>query len=136
MKRLTFSMLTVGLLIFLLFPVPTSHATTIYYDATDLTDIPAGDLWQYTYTVSDYTFNTDYGFTIDFDASLYSHLDPATHGNADWDTFVIEPNPSGPFPYPGTYEAWALVDSASLADPFTVAFCLAGGTWGSWFATF
>lgn len=127
MKRLTFAMLTVGLLIFLLFPVPTSHATTIYYDATDLADtIPGEDLWQYTYTVGDYTFNEDYGFTIYFDYSLYSDLqDPPPSVNTDWDPIVFQPDPP-PVPADGIYDAIAVADNASLADPFTVSFVWEG----------
>lgn len=108
-----------------------SYATTISYEATDLTDSTPGlDLWQYSYIVSDYTFNQDYGFTIFFDYSLYSDLeDPPPYVNADWGPIVWQPDS---ILGPGAYDALALSNSASLADPFMVSFVWLGtGTPGS-----
>ncbi len=116
----------------LLFSASISSATTITYTATNLTDTtPGEDLWQYSYTVSGYTFDTDFGFAIRFDYTLYSALeDPPPFVNADWDPIVIQPDPA--LPDPGTYDALARVDAASLADPFTVAFLWLGtGTPGA-----
>ena len=109
-----------------------SYATTISYQATDLADTtPGQDLWQYSYSVSGYTFNQNYGFTVLFDYSLYSNLeDPPPFVNSDWDPIVLQPDPS--LPADGTYDAQALVNNASLADPFTVSFVwLGSGTPGS-----
>ena len=48
--------------------VSSASAAKITYEVTDLSDIIAGeDLWKYTYTVSDYVFNADNGFSIFFD---------------------------------------------------------------------
>lgn len=126
MKRLAFSMIATGLLILLLVPVGTSHAIQIVYEATDLTDvIPGQDLWQYSYTVSDYSFYMDYGFTIWFDYALYSDLeDPPPFVNIEWDPIVWQPDIN--IPDDGAYDALALVDGASLADPFIVSFVWLG----------
>jgi len=109
-----------------------SYATTISYEVTDLTDItPGQDLWQYSYTVSDYTFNQDYGFTIFFGYSLYSDLqNPPPAVNSYWDPLVFQPDAD--LTSDGVYDALALVDGASLADPFIVSFVWLGpGTPGS-----
>jgi len=108
-----------------------SYATTISYQATDLADTtPGQDLWRYSYSVSG-TFNQDYGFTVLFNYSLYSNLeDPPPVVNSDWNPIVLQPDPS--LPADGTYDALAIVNNASLADPFTVSFVwLGGGTPGS-----
>ena len=126
MKRLTFSMLMTGLLILLLFPVGKSHAIQISYEAVNLADTTPGEnLWQYSYTVGDYSFDMDYGFTIYFDHSAYSNLeDPVPYVNDDWDPIVWQPDTS--IPDDGAYDALALEDAASLADPFVVSFVWLG----------
>jgi hypothetical protein len=126
-KKIAKLMLTSLLLVFLLVPVAISGATTISYEATDLTDTtPGEDLWQYSYTVDDFLFNNmNYGFTIFFDYSLYADLeDPPPYVNSDWDLLVWQPD-SG-IPDDGAYDAFALADGASLADPFTVSFVWLG----------
>ena len=132
MKRLAFTITTAIILTLLLFPAGKAHAITILYEATDLTDVtPGQDLWKYAYTVSDYSFDMDYDFTIWFDYTLYSALeDPPPFVNADWDPIVWQPDTS--IPDDGAYDALSLVDAASLADPFTVSFVwLGSGTPGS-----
>jgi len=109
-----------------LMAAPKAEATTIVYEATDLTDVTAGeDLWQYTYTVSGYDFGTDYGFTIYFDYNLYGDIDdlPASP-NGDWDVATWDVDTS--IPDDGAYDAMALVASASLLDSFTVSFVWLG----------
>ena len=122
MKRFAFLVLTAGLLVLLLFPVGKSHAIQILYEATNLADpTPGEDLWQYSYTVSDYSFAMDYGFTIYFDYSLYSNLeDTAPYVNDEWDPIVWQPDTA--IPDDGAYDALALKDGASLADSFVVSF--------------
>jgi len=126
MKKIAKLMLTALFLFFLLMPIAISGATTISYEATDLTDTtPGEDLWQYTYTVGGFEFDTDYGFTIFFDYQLYADLeDPPPSVNLEWDSIVWQPD-SG-LPDDGVYDALALVDVASLADPFTVSFVWLG----------
>ncbi len=119
------------LVILVLLPFIPAMAATILYKATDLTDVNVGeDLWQYSYTASGYTFDTDIGFTIWFDETLYGAIDPfPSPPNGDWDVVTWDPEPS--IPDPGAYDALALVDGASLADPFEVSFVwLGSGTPG------
>jgi len=134
MKRFVFSIIIFVFLLFMCLPIGTSHAINILYQPMDLADTtPGEDLWQYSYTVSDYTFNMDYGFTIYFDYTLYANLEnPPPFVNADWDPIVWQPDLS--IPDDGVYDALAWVDAASLADPFTVNFeWLGGGTPASQF---
>ena len=128
MKKKYLSILTAGLLT--LGTVILANATTINYTATDLTDInPGEDLWQYSYSVSDNTFAADTGFTVYFDLGLYDLLDPSpTVPNADWDVLTWDTDPS--LPGDGAYDAYALVDNASLADTFSVSFAWLGGGTG------
>ena len=125
MKKKYLSIIMAGLLTF--GTVAIANATAINYIATDLTDInPGEDLWQYSYTVSDSTFAADTGFTIYFDLGLYDLLDPSpTAPNGDWDVLAWNPDPS--LPDDGAYDAYALVDNASLADMFSVSFVWLGG---------
>ena len=113
-------------------PINMVHAISINYQTSNLADTTAGeDLWQYTYTVSDHTFSADTGFTIYFDYALYGAIDPfPTSPNADWDVLTWDPDPG--IPDDGAFDAYALFDNASLADPFTVSFVwLGAGTPGS-----
>ena len=123
--RLVFIFLFVGF-----FSVSAVNATVISYVATDLADETAGeDLWAYSYTVSAHTFAADTGFTIYFDLGLYDFLDPASiTPNDDWD--VVTWDPDGLLPDDGAYDAYALNDSASLADPFVIRFVWLGGGTG------
>jgi hypothetical protein len=70
-------------------------------------------------------FNKDYGFTIYFDYGLYADLeDPPPPVNPHWDPIVLQPDTQ--LPDDGMYDALALVDNASLADPFVVSFVWLG----------
>lgn len=107
-----------------------ANATSISYTATDLTDVNAGeDLWEYSYSVIDNTFTADTGFTIYFDLGLYDLRDSSpTSPNADWDILTWNPDPG--LQADGAYDAYALVDNASLSDMFTVSFVWLGGVTG------
>ena len=134
MKRFAFAVLMIGFLTLLLFPVGKSHAIQISYQAVNLADTtPGEDLWQYSYTVGDYSFDMDYGFTIYFDYLLYSDLeDPPPYVNDDWEPIVWQPDTG--IPDDGAYDALALEDGASLANPFLVSFVwLGSGIPGSQF---
>jgi hypothetical protein len=99
------------------------------FTAVDLDDTlgPGGDLWQYAYFASGFSFAADQGFSVEFDGALYGALgDPPFAVNADWDVLVIQPDPQLPT-LPGVYDALALVEGASLADPFVVRFVWLGG---------
>jgi len=103
-----------------------AHSTIITYEAQDLTDTTVGeDLWQYTYNVSDHNFSADTGFSIYFDYTLYNDIqDPAPSVNADWDILTLQPDLF--LPDDGIYDAYALIDNASLADSFIVNFVWLG----------
>ena len=128
MKKKYLSVILAGLLI--LGTAGLANATAISYIATDLTDVNQGeDLWQYSYAVSNNTFAVDTGFTIYFDLGLYDLLDPPpTAPNTDWDILTWDPDPS--LPGDGAFDAYALVDNASLADIFNVSFVWLVGSSG------
>jgi len=126
MKRFIFLMFVICSFAILTLPVGNAHATSIIYEAVDLANTtPGEDLWQYNYSVSDYTFNADYGFTIYFDYNLYGDLeDSPTSPNSDWDVLTWDPDTV--LPDDGVYDALASVNGASLADLFKVDFIWLG----------
>jgi hypothetical protein len=99
-----------------------AQAIAIQYDATNI----AGDVWQYSYSVTDFAFEANQALFIDFDSDLYSDLqDPQPSPSADWDVFILPTNdPTSDIP--GSFVARSLVDAASLAKPFTVTFTWLG----------
>lgn len=111
----------------LAFNAADAQAITIQFDTKNIT----GDIWQYSYSVTDFVFGANQALFIDFDSNLYSDLEaqpPAP--NADWytttfPTSVGTPGVIGDLP-PGNFVALALVTGASLADPFTVTFAWLG----------
>jgi hypothetical protein len=109
-----------------LIPIGPAHAITILYQTSDLVDTTVGeDLWQYAYTVSDHTFTADTGFTIYFDYTQYAGIDPNPFSpNADWDVLTWDTDTL--LPDDGAYDAYAVKDNASLADPFRVSFVWLG----------
>ena len=125
MKKTLYGILFVLAVLLIVF-AGKSYATTISYQATNLADtIPGEDLWQYSYSVSGHSFNQFYGFTVLFDYLLYSKLeDPPPFVNNDWDPIVLQPDLI--LQEEGAYDALALVDNASFADPFTVSFVWLG----------
>jgi len=112
------------------FLLGSANAASIDYTATNLTDINLGeDLWEYSYSVSDHTFIADTGFTVYFDHTLYNFIDSSpVSPNGEWD--VITWNPDSSIPADGAYDAFALVDNASLIDTFTISFVWLGGISG------
>jgi hypothetical protein len=128
MKKIFLPNVLLLLMILVIFPFGTALAATVIYNTTDLGDVnPGEDLWQYSYTVSGYTYNTDYGFTIWFDENQYGAIDPLpSPPNMDWDVITWDPAPS--IFDPGAYDALALVDGASLAETFEIAFVWLGSS--------
>lgn len=104
----------------------TGSAVTISFVTIDLADQVSGeDLWQYSYSVTDFTFDENIGFSVFFDPSLYTALeDPPPFVNADWDLLTLQPDLG--LPADGVYDALALVNEASLADPFLLTFVWLG----------
>jgi hypothetical protein len=113
-------------------PAVPSSAITIWFAVTDLDDSmgPGGDLQEYTYYIEDFIFSANVGFSIEFDLALYSDLeDPPGTPNADWDVIVLQPDPG--LPDDGIFDALALTEGASLADPFTISFVWLGASGNS-----
>jgi hypothetical protein len=109
----------------LIAPVP-AEATTILFTATDLPDAtPGEDLWQYTYQVSHFIFAANEDFNISFDRTFYRNLEDPPPAVQDWNIMTFQPDLN--LPADGLYDALALVDGASLANPFTVQFLWLGG---------
>ena len=96
------------------------QAATIIYTATDVADsTPGEDIWQYSYTPGDFVFTVGQGFTIVFDRTLFSQIQsPPTFVNSDWDLLTIQRDQ--PLASDGFYDALALRNAPSLADPFQV----------------
>jgi len=105
-----------------------AQAIAIQFDTTN----KGGDVWQYSYSVSDFAFGANQALFIDFDSTLYSDLQESPPApNADWSTFTLPtsvqtPGTIGDLP-PGSFVALSLVDGASLLNPFTVTFTWLGG---------
>ena len=108
-------------------PVP-----VIQYEATNLFDItPGEDLWQYDYTLS-YTLGSDtfmenQAFIILFDYDLYDGLQDNTAFLADWMTLVLQRDIVLGVKMPGEFDALALVNNPSIANPFSLTFVWLGG---------
>ena len=128
MSQSVCALCAVGLFLILLASPGSTQATTIQFTATDLNDTlgPGGDLWQYNYAVSGLTFPMNYDFSILFSSNLYRDLENPLPPVTDWDILTLQPDPA--LPADGLYDALALVDNASLANPFTVRFVWLGGS--------
>ena len=102
-------------------------AATIAFKATDLSDVNAGeDLWMYEFNVTGIAFAAGDGFSVYFDPSLYAGLEsPPPPVSADWDLLTLQPDPA--LPADGIYDALALVNDASIGQPFTLSFIWLGG---------
>lgn len=101
-------------------------ATTIQFLATDLPDANHGmDLWRYSYQVSNSTFATGFGFSIFFDWPSFVELEsPPPAVGSDWNIITLQPDVN--LPDDGVYDALALVNGASLSQPFNVTFVWVG----------
>ena len=87
-----FSFASAALVIFL-FCLPVLRAQfTVQYEATDLADTtPGQDLWQYTYSVSGFSFQTNQGFSVFFDDQLYRNLqNPRPNSSPDWSVITVQ----------------------------------------------
>ena len=102
------------------------RSATMIHEVTDVADTsPGEDVWQYSYTLGDFTFAAGQGFTVFFDRALFSQLQiPPPFVNGDWDPLTIQPDI--PLGSDGFYDALALRNAPSLADPFKVKFVWLG----------
>ena len=105
---------------------PPGIAVTFRFEVVDLADTtPGQDLWEYRYTVTGLTLTANQGFTIFFDLSLYTLLQsPPPFVNADFDVITVQPDLA--LHSNGFYDALALRNAPSLADPFRVQFVWLG----------
>jgi hypothetical protein len=99
-------------------------AATIHFTATDLPDGGTGDLWQYEYFLSDASFQAGQGFSVLFDASVYSDLTVVAPVSGEWASFVLPPDLV--LDSPGRYDALAQVNDPALVGPFQVSFVWSG----------
>ena len=82
-------------------------------------------MWEYRYQVSGLTLTAGQGFTIFFDLGLYTLLQsPPPFVNADFDLLVAQPDLA--LHSNGFYDAQALHDNPSFADPFKLRFVWLG----------
>ena len=83
------------------------------------------DLYRYSYALSDFPDSADFGFSIFFDAALYSSLEsPPPSVGSEWDVLSLEPDPG--LPADGLYDALALVDSPTTLAGFMIDFVWLG----------
>lgn len=103
-----------------------SPAALITFGASNLADTtPGQDLWEYTYQVGLANFGAGEGFAVNFNRNLYTLLQsPPPVVNGDWDALTIQPDLT--LHSDGFYDALALRDDPSLADPFLVRFVWLG----------
>ncbi|MFH2091141.1 MAG: hypothetical protein ABIJ31_02150 [Pseudomonadota bacterium] len=99
-----------------------AEAITINYTTTNLADGGTGDLWQYDYTVSDYSFSEFDEFTILFDYNLYDLLS-SLNTLPDWDIYTLQSDPG--IQEDGVYGSMALTENAS-SGVFCVSFIWLG----------
>lgn len=99
----------------------------ILFQATDLADTTAGqNLWQYSYLVSGFNFQANQGFSIFFDHQSYLGLQsPPPAVGPDWNILSVQPDLV--LGQPGYYDALALQNNPSLANPFVIDFIWQGG---------
>jgi len=127
MKRIFCPAMAAVLAVSALFSGGTTHAVRIAYELTDVANVyPDRDLWQCVYTVSDHSFGDRDGFTIYFEYGLYEEILIPDSEAGDWDLIAWDPEPIFDVPDDGGYDALALTDEASLADPFVVDFTWTG----------
>lgn len=126
-KKLILSML----LLFVLISINTVQATTIYYEATDLTDTaPGEDLWQYTYHLTDAAliYNDDIGIVFDHELYTVIVLKDPPQPNTDWFAYpIVSPVFPDQTPLDSYFVLQAKVDNPTLADLFTIEFIWLGG---------
>ena len=106
-------------------PAPPITAT-FRFEVVDLADTtPGQDLWEYRYTVTGLALTANQGFTIFFDRNLCTLLqNPSPFVNADFSLLVVQPDLA--LHSNGFYDAQALRNAPSLADPFRVQFVRLG----------
>ena len=100
-------------------PAPAISVTFRFAVVDVANTTPGQDLWEYSYTPADFAFAAGQGFTIAFDRTLFTLLQsPPPFVNADWDPLTLQPDLA--LGSNGLYDALALRNAPSLADPFKI----------------
>ena len=107
-------------------PPPPGIAVTFRFEVVDLADTtPGQDLWECSYQLSGLTLTAGQGFTIFFDVNFYKLLQsPPPFVNADFDLLTVQPDLA--LNSNGFYDAQALRNNPSFADPFKLRFVWLG----------
>ena len=103
-----------------------AHALSINANLINLADSIAGqDLWNASFTLSSGVFQASEGFTIYFNSVDYANIStPLLPIPAGWDVLSIQPDPL--LSAPGFVDGLALVNTPTLAQPFSVDFVWRG----------
>lgn len=102
-----------------------ADATEIHFQLTDLADtVPAQDLWQASFTLSQIAFMAGQGFTVFFDPIRYGMLSAVLSAPAGWNVLTVQPDPI--LNAPGFLDGLALANNSSLAFPFVLNFVWLG----------
>lgn len=98
----------------------------VYFQTEDLPDEVLGqDLWEYTYQLNGFGFQSGEGFSVYFDHLLYANLHGAEPALSSlWDILVVQPDVF--LAQPGLFDALALVNGPSMSVPFKVRFIWLG----------
>ena len=102
---------------------------TIRYETNNLADVVLGeDLWEYSFFLSGFNFQTNQGFSVFLDHTRYAKLAHPNQSSLDplWDLLVVQPDLS--LAADGFLDALAKGNSPSLAIPFRLQFVWLGGT--------
>ena len=120
-----FSLFLLALAILLLAPVKVVGQGSLHYTVVDLPDGPSGDLWEYSYSFSGFNFQANQGFSVFFDATLFSDLqNPRPSGNPQWSMIAVQRDVL--LQQPGYLDGLALVNAPTFQGPFQVAFVWLG----------
>lgn len=102
-----------------------ARAVTISFSATDLPDMnPGENLYRYDYSLDSFPFSSGFGFSVQFDPSLFASLESPPPVGSNWDIISLQPDLA--LPDDGIYDARALVSSPSQLTGFSVEFVWLG----------
>lgn len=120
-----FSFFAVAVAILLLGSPQLFGQGTLRYTLADLPDGPSGDLWEYSYNFSGFNFQTNQGFSVYFDPTLYKDLQNVRpSASADWNVIAVQRDVV--LNQRGYLDGLALVNAPTFQGPFQVAFVWLG----------
>lgn len=93
---------------------------TVRYDLVDLVDTtPGQDLWEYSYFLNGFTFQTNQGFSIFFDYQTFANLTNARPSlNPGWSIIAVQPDVF--LHGDGFLDGMAQINSPAYTGPFQV----------------